>query len=426
MKQKIRQIIYELRRQPLISGVTFIATVLSVFLFMIVMITQRVKTMPFAPESCRERLLVGKYLHLVQPADNGDASAGMSAYVAKTLYDGLNGVEHVSYMAGGTNTSTTRGTEKKSFQTKGRWVDSEFFNIFDHQLISGRYFTKEEAAANLPVVVISESTARKAFGKTDCTGQQISLNHVKYTVVGVVKDSSPLAATAFGDLFVAYSPQVEEKQSDEIYYLFGNTEVALLVKPGVSLQSIRDQVKARYAILDTEAKPRGWKTIYHEAPFDQETLVSGMFGSNNTPDASGSRKMRWFLYAVLLVVPAINLSSLLHSRMRRRVNEVGVRRAYGCTRGRIIRDIITENFLLTLAGGIVGVALGVAFAMTYSGLYESMDTYGSGLTPALSSVINWGTIIVAVAVCFILNIISASLPAWQASRLNPVEAINSK
>lgn len=426
MKQKIRQIIYELRRQPLISGVTFVATVLSVFLFMVVMITQRVKTIPFAPESCRERLLVGKFLHLQQPADNGDASSGMSTHVARTLYDGLKGVEHISFMYGGTLDRTTRGTEKNSFQTKGRWVDSEFFKVFDHQLLAGRYFTKEEAATQRPIVVISESTARKAFGKTDCTGQQISLNHVKYTVVGVVKDNSPLATTAYGDLFVAYSPQEEKQQSEGIDYLFGNTEVALVMKPGVSAQSIRDQVKARYAIIDTEAKPRGWRTVYHEAPFDQETLVSGMFGSNNTPDTSGSRKMRWFLYAVLLIVPAINLSSLLHSRMRRRVNEIGVRRAYGCTRRRIIRDIITENFLITLVGGIVGVALGVLFAMTYSGLYESMDTYGSGITPALGSVLNWGTVIVAVAVCFILNIISASIPAWQASRLNPVDAINSK
>lgn len=64
--------------------------------------------------------------------------------------------------------------------------------------------------------------------------------------------------------------------------------------------------------------------------------------------------------------------------------------------------------------------------MTYSGLYENIDTYGSGLTPALDSVINWGTVAIAVGVCFILNLISASVPAWQASRLNPVEAINAK
>ena len=149
-------------------------------------------------------------------------------------------------------------------------------------------------------------------------------------------------------------------------------------------------------------------------------------GSNVTPDTSGERKMRYVLYAILLIVPAINLSNLLHSRMHKRITEIGVRRAFGCTRSRIITDIIWENFLITLVGGLVGVALGVVFAMTYSGLYENMRTFGTEVTPAISSVLNWGTILIAVAVCFILNIISASIPAWQASRLNPVEAINNK
>ena len=74
----------------------------------------------------------------------------------------------------------------------------------------------------------------------------------------------------------------------------------------------------------------------------------------------------------------------------------------------------------------MGVALGITFAMTYSGMYENWENYGSGIAPSLDAVINWGTIGIAVGVCFILNLLSASVPAWQASRLNPVEAINAK
>ena len=112
--------------------------------------------------------------------------------------------------------------------------------------------------------------------------------------------------------------------------------------------------------------------------------------------------------------------------MRKRMNEIGIRRAFGCSRPRIIADIITENFLFTLAGGIIGLALGIIFAITYSGLYENMETAGQNITPAIGAVINAGTILIAIAVCFILNLISAFVPAWQASRLNPVEAINAK
>lgn len=427
MKQKIQQIIYEMRRQPLISGVTFIATALSVFLIMIVVIVQRVGVAPFSPESCRDRMLVGQYIHLTMTDDgNSSWSGSASMTLARMLYDGLDGVEKITYMEDWKNPFIVKGTTEKSFTAESRKVDAGFFEVFDHPLVAGRYFTKEEVDAQMPVTVISETTARKAFGTVDCANKTILINHGKYTVTGVVKDHSALATLACGDMFIPIETAVKTAGGEGVQYLFGSVSTVMVVKDGVDFQSVRNQVKARYAILDTELSEKNWKSIYHEAPYDQETLVADSGGSNVTPDASGPRKMRYFLYAILLIVPAINLSSLLHSRMRRRVAEIGVRRAYGCTRARIIGDIISENFIITLAGGIVGVALGVVFATTYSGLYEDMDTTGQNLTPALSAVVNWETVAVALCVCFILNIISASVPAWQASRINPVEAINAK
>ncbi len=425
MKQKIRQIIYDIRRQPVIGSVTIIATALSVFLFMVVAITARVKVVPFAPESCRDRLLLGQYLHLQKIDDDGyNSSASLNYYPAQKLYGGLDGVERVSYMWPYLISRVVKGTTGKSFSVQIRGVDSEFFKIFDHSLVSGRYFNSAETDANMPVVVISESTARKAFGTTDCKGKTLLVNHRKYTVVGVVKDSSYLATTACGDIFIATGP-VNSPKSDMHDY-FGEFSAALLVKDGVDFEYIREQVRGRYAELNTELAGLGWKAVYHQAPYDQKAIASGEVYSNGDPEFSQQERERNVLYAILLLLPAINLSTLLHSRMRRRVNEIGIRRAFGCTRSRVIVDIISENFLLTLVGGIIGVGIGITFALTYSGLYESRDTVGLQISPALSAVINIGTILIAVAVCFILNLISAFVPAWQASRLNPVEAINAK
>lgn len=424
MKQKIRQIIYDMRHQPLVSSVTFIATAMSMFLFMIIAITTQIKVIPFSPESCRNRLLVGKFVHIVSINDNINSSGGLTDATARILYDELDGVEHTSYFNMDFEVLQVKDISGLTFSARTKQVDAEFFQIFDHPLLNGRYFTTDEVNANMPLAIICESVARQAFGTIDCTGQEISIKHKKFTVVGVIRNNSILASTGFGEIFVGYNKL--DNPADVSPYNFGSTSVALLVKEGIDFEYIRKQVKARYAILDTKLQSFDCKTIYHEAPFDQEIIAGGIDGSNVTPDKSNQTLLRYAIYAILLIVPAINLASMLQSRMRKRISEIGIRRAFGCTRFQIMTNIIGENFIVTLIGGIVGLILGIVFALTYSGLYENMDNYGANITPAISAVINWSTVFIALLACFILNIISAIIPAWQASRVNPVDAINAK
>ncbi len=423
MKSKLRQIYYDMRHQPVIAWVTFVATAMSVFLIMVVVMMQRVKTVPFAPESCRERLLVGPTLH-VQNIDNENynSSSFLSFSTAKLLYDGLDGVDKMTYFTFRPEVSEVHAPDGDFITALSRRTDAGFFDVFDHTLVEGRYYTAAEADALMPLAILSESTARKTLGQGPYAGREIVIDNVRYTVVGIIRDSSSLATTAHSDVFIPTGPADTHGQWGEN---MGRIAVAMIVADGVDFQHVRDQVKGRYSKLDGLLAASGERSVYHEQPYDQEHLMAD-FGSNTTPDPAPGRRMRLTIYLILLLVPAINLSSMLHSRMRRRVNEIGVRRAFGCTRSRVVSDIIVENFLVTLAGGLVGVTLGIIFASTYSGLYESAFGFGEADTPALSALLNWGTIIIAVIICFILNILSASIPAWQASRMNPVEALNSK
>ncbi len=115
---------------------------------------------------------------------------------------------------------------------------------------------------------------------------------------------------------------------------------------------------------------------------------------------------------------------MTQSRLRRRVSEVGVRCAFGCTRSRVILDIIGENMIVTLIGGVIGLLLSVVFAWIYCSMTTA--TYGSLSTGAMldaSMLISWSTLGFAILFCFFLNILSSGIPAWRASRLNPVEAL---
>lgn len=421
MNTKLQQIFYDLRYQPVVTWITLVGTTLSIFLIMVVVMMQQVSVIPFAPESCRPRLLLGAYLHITStdPNEQYDSSAGLSYESAKKLYGNLDGVEHTSYMMIGTETGSVKGPTEDAFEVGFRKADAEFFKIYDHQLVEGRYYTPEEADAMRPLAVITESVARRLFGTATKTGNTFLFNHEPYTVAGVIKDNSKLALTGGGDIFLPTGPNDPDMNYNE---WFGSVGVSLLVKEGVDFEYVRDQVKARYAALDTELASENNKTVYHEAPFNQETIASGLGGSNVTPSSKEENRGRMVLYTLLLLVPAINLSSMLQSRLRRRVSEIGVRRAFGCTRSRIITDIIAENFIITIVGGIIGLALGIAFALTYNGLFDTVDDMGI-TSPTLSVLLNWRITLSALAACFILNLISAALPAWQASRLNPVNAI---
>lgn len=418
MKNKLKQIIYDMRTQPVIAWVTVIGTSLSIFLIMTVVMMQQVGVLSFAPESHRDRMLYGMFFHTQSLGGDMSSSASLSYETAKKLYEDLGGVEVCSYHYRDIDKFDAKGTTDNKFTVDTKRTDENFWNVYDHTLLDGRYYTEDEVNSNRKLAVISQSVAKRLFGSENVVGQHFVLDHNGYEVIGVVANSSRLASMAYAEVFVPIDKKATWGDG------FGPFMVSMLIKEGADFEDIRRQVKKRYAEIDAELKPDGLETVYHGAPYDQEVIASSHSGSNVTPDTSSGRYLRYAIYAILLIVPAINLSSMLHSRLRRRVSAIGVRRAFGCTRARIITDIVAENLLVTIAGGIIGFVLGVVFAQCYDGLYT--DSTGAAARPALSLLLNWHIIGIAFITCFILNIISAAVPAWQASRLNPVEAINAK
>ncbi len=424
MKTKLKQIYYDMRHQPVIAWVTFFATAMSVFLIMVIIMMQNVKSAPFAPESCRDRLLLGVNLHVEDIEDQDiNSSSSLSSVAARVLYDDIDGVEKISYYHKWMDDSEVSVPGGESCMAQLRKADAAFFNIFDYTLIEGRYYTTEEADALMPLAVITETVARNVLGDAPWTGRDIVIDDRQYTVVGVVRDISSLAMTAYADLFVPTALSDTEGDRDNLLGQFG---AVMVVKEGVDFSHIRQQVKARYSTLDAMLAQSGMRAVYHEGPYEQEVISNDDLYSNVTPDLTSAKRMHLIIYAILLLVPAVNLSSMLHSRLSRRIREIGIRRAFGCTRKRIIADVIIENFIVTLLGGAVGVVTGVIFAATYSGLYNDYENFRYGDTPVMGALLNWQTVGVALLVCFILNIFSAALPAWYASSLKPVEALNSK
>ena len=138
MKNKIIQIIYDLRTQPVIGWVTIIGTALSIFLIMVVVMMQQVTVLSYAPETQRDRMLYGMYIHVEGEGNTG--SAGMCYSLAKKLYDNLDGVEKISYNSSWLDALDAKGTTGKPISVQVRHTDDGFWRLYDFDLLDGRYY----------------------------------------------------------------------------------------------------------------------------------------------------------------------------------------------------------------------------------------------------------------------------------------------
>ena len=93
--------------------------------------------------------------------------------------------------------------------------------------------------------------------------------------------------------------------------------------------------------------------IYRNRPYDQEKSAIA-FSANQEPDVDQHRRQRMIFFIILLIVPAINLSSMTQSRLRQRVAEIGVRRAFGSTKLELMGQTLAENLVVTLLAGAFG------------------------------------------------------------------------
>ncbi len=115
-----------------------------------------------------------------------------------------------------------------------------------------------------------------------------------------------------------------------------------------------------------------------------------------------------------MALPALNLVNLSLSRILERSSEIGVRKAFGATRGRLVLQFVAENVVLALAGGALGL---VAAAGVLSAVNRS------GLIPCSQLSVNGRVFLYGLAATLVFGVLSGALPALRMSRLHPVEAL---
>jgi putative ABC transport system permease protein len=232
-----------------------------------------------------------------------------------------------------------------------RRVSSGFFATLGKQPILGRAFTPEEDKPGAePVVLLSEGFWERRFGRDpNVVGRSLSLSGESFTVVGVLPAQFHQSWRAM-DVFTPLLRLEDQIGGEERRGNHPGIYVVGRLKDGVSVEQARTEVKALAERLAQEhplSNARQSMTV--------ETLADVLVGEMRPA-------LLLLLGAVVfvLLIACVNVANLLLARGAARQKEIAVRMALGARRGRLVRQLLTESMLLSVSGGLLGIALAYA------------------------------------------------------------------
>ena len=425
MMQTIRQAFTILKQNPLLSTISILGTAFAITMIMAIVITWQTKYADLEPEVNRSRCLYFSAMH-VQGKENKDWNnfGKPSAAFMKECIQPLPEVEACTAFSTADVALVSLTDGNNRLKVDAMSTDPDFWKIFKLQFLDGKSFTEAERGGDMQSVVISASVARKLFGTTEAAGRQMLLNREVVRIIGVVKDVSVTAKDAYAQVWSMYHSN--ELNVTGWWSYNGNRTIAILARTPDDFPAIKQGVEKR--VKDVNAGLEQRQIDIMEQPDNIVAHVNHVW-SNIGPNLPMLYLQYGIALFIILLVPSLNLCGLSNSRMQQRVSELGVRKAFGATDGTLIRQILNENLVLTLIGGVVGLIFSylAVYAMR-TWLFTNSDNIGTAgdFSLSMDALFSPAVFVLAFVFCLLINLLSAGLPAWLATRRTIVDSLNDK
>lgn len=290
----------------------------------------------------------------------------------------------------------------------GIMVAGNFFHVLGVDAAVGRLFTEDESRKGGPAAVLLAYPfwQRQFGGDRSIVGKAITLDGKPVTVVGVLPESFDFGA--------AFSPGskvdiLTPVMMDDIRYEGNTLAIIGRLKPGVMVPQARAEAKTLFPQFYWGKKFPDSKGNYTGWPVPLKDYVSGKLRR--------SLVVLWCAVGLILLIVCVNLSNLLLARAAARSKEFALRTALGAGRGRLIRQLLTESFVLAGAGAVLGVVLSYV-------LLRYLAHQGSIALPLLNNVRLDGTALLwTLAITVSTAVLFGLLPGVRASKANVQEAL---
>ena len=425
-----------MKQQRLFSALYILGTGLAIAMTLVVVLIYYVKIAPIYPEVNRGRTL---YIQTISFKKDGSQWQNAASYQAvKEWFYPLKNAQAVSasLMDQRSENSYIQPEDRSGdFKVKTQFVDPAFFRIYEFSFYEGGPFTEAEWQGGLPVAVITDVLAKRLFGTTTgVVGRRFSMNFVEYRVGGVVRAASYLMSDSFADVYLPYTvvPGYDQVRIPQLTYV-GPFDLTFLVKDDAQAEALKQEVNEMVRKINLQQGESGWQVNLYNQPRSHLLKVFQGWDFYEEFDVWATARQLLLIVLVLLLVPSLNLSGMIASRMEGRLAEMGVRKSFGANRKVLLMQVMWENLLLTLLGGALGMVL--SWLAVYAGrdwVFMMMDDWAilapAEVEVALSADMLLAPLVflAALLVCLFINVLSALIPAWHSLREPIVKSLNEK
>jgi putative ABC transport system permease protein len=276
-------------------------------------------------------------------------------------------------------------------------VDPDYTRVRNLKVLAGRFFDSEDSEGRNKVGVITEKLAQKLFGATlPAIGQVIKLSGgLPFTIVGVFKES----VDTFGQSDIQDETMLIPYTVSRFF-----TPTAAVYQIYFSVASAQDVIPATAAIKRVLQSRHRAESVYSVQNLTQLLSVAARI-------ADALTMILMLVAFITLLVSGIGIMNIMLATVTSRIREIGIRKAIGATNRAIRFQFLAEAVLISLAGGLVGIVVGLALPFSVR-LFTDYHFPISGLSA-----------IIAILVSSIVGIIFGTVPATRASQLDPVESL---
>ncbi|MCD8054823.1 MAG: ABC transporter permease [Lachnospiraceae bacterium] len=278
-----------------------------------------------------------------------------------------------------------------------------YYNVEGLNLLLGRFLKTTDVDNNNYVCVINETTATDLIGYLDCLGEEIYLDGMKFTVVGVLEDDDSSLTSVFSSgSLVAYIPYT-----------------TLLRLPSSVSTDITEFYVSAEDESDTETAEEAITALLMDR-FEEDEDAFTVSSQNVLEDAVSSitsvlAVLLGGIAAISLVVGGIGIMNIMMVTVTERTREIGIRKAIGATRGEILRQFLLEAIVLCMIGCAIGI-------FTSWVILELVTVAVSSLS--LSFEMDGTVMLIAIVFCFLIGVIFGLYPANKAAKMKPIDALH--